>query len=269
MSLPSPLTREFKNRLVRIVARRGGLLLCTDFDGTLVTFNGTPSETSLPPEREKLLTKLANLDRLYLAIISGRKFQELAELVPLENVTLAGNHGLRIRFEDGTNHELDTSEETHRAISAMKSVLQESIGKEEGIIIEDKSFGLVLHYRQYKGNKEKIKERFYRIWNEHSIPDLEVIKGAELLEVRPGNWNKGDAVQLLQDRWGKEIPTIYIGDDTTDEDAFRVLRGQNYGIPVLVDNREDTETEAQYRLKSPKEVTKFLELISEIFCANQ
>lgn len=266
MSLPSPLSRDFKDKLIRIIARHGGLLLCTDFDGTLVTFTGTPDETSLPQKTEELLVKLANSDRLHLAVISGRSFPELAELVPLENATLAGNHGLKIRFEDETDHELETSEETHRAISAMKNGLEQSVGGKEGIIIEDKTFGLALHYRQYKGNKEKIKENFYRIWEENSIPDLEVIEGAELLEVRPGNWNKGDAVQLLREKWG-ELPTIYIGDDTTDEDAFRVLRSQDSGIPVLVSNREETETEAQYKLKDPKEVTEFLEVIREIFGA--
>lgn len=264
MSLPSPLSRDFKDELIRIIARHGGLLLCTDFDGTLVNFTGTPSETSLPLETEEILSKLAGSDRLHLAVISGRSYSELAELVPLENATLAGNHGLKIRFEDGTVHELDTSEETHRAISAMKNDLQENFGEEEGIIIEDKKFGLALHYRQYEGNEEKIKDKFSQIWDEHSIPDLEVIEGAELLEVRPGNWNKGDAVQLLQEKWGA-LPTIYIGDDTTDEDAFHVLRGQDTGLPVIVSNREEIATEAQYRLNDPGEVAKFLQEIQEFF----
>lgn len=264
MSLPSALSEEVQNELFRTIARSGQLLLCTDFDGTLVTFTGTPDETSLPPEMEELLTELANSARLHLAVISGRSFHELAELVPLENATLAGNHGLKIRFEDGTDHELETTEETHRAISAMKTELRESVGEKEGIIIEDKSFGLGLHYRQYQDNEEEIKEEFYRIWEENSIPDLEVIEGIELLEVRPGNWNKGDAVQLLQKRWG-EIPTIYIGDDTTDEDAFRVLRTQNSGIPVIVTSEDEKDTEAQFKLKNPEEVKEFLELFREIF----
>ncbi|MBS3792286.1 trehalose-phosphatase [Candidatus Bipolaricaulota bacterium] len=266
MKLSSALNGKFKDGLIRTIARSGSLLLCTDFDGTLVTFTGTPSETSLPLETEKLLSKLASSDRLHLAVISGRSYSELAELVPLENATLAGNHGLKIRFEDGTVHELDTSQETHRAISAIKSDLQKSVGEEEGIIIEDKKFGLALHYRQYEGNEEKIKDKFWQIWNEHSIPDLEVIEGAKLLEVRPGNWNKGDAVELLQEKWDG-IPTIYIGDDTTDEDAFRVLRGQDTGIPVIVSKKEEVETEAQYGLKDPEEVAEFLRKIQEIFGA--
>ncbi len=148
----------------------------------------------------------------------------------------------------------------------MRSELRESVGEKEGIIIEDKSFGLALHYRQYQGNEDGIKQEFYRIWEENSIPDLEVIEGAELLEVRPGNWNKGDALQLLQERWGK-IPTIYVGDDTTDEDAFSVLRNQNSGVPVIVNSGDERDTEAQYKLKNPEEVREFLKIFHEIFAS--
>ena len=264
MSLPSPLNQEFKDGLRKDIASSGGLLLCTDFDGTLVRFTGTPDETNLPDETRDLLRELANVDGLHLAVISGRSFHELAELVPVENATLAGNHGLKIKFEDGSNHELETGEEIHRAIASLKSDLRGAIGGKDGIIIEDKSFGLALHYRQYSGDKPKIREKFYQIWREHSVPELEVIEGAELLEVRPGNWNKGDAVELLREKWGK-LPTIYIGDDTTDEDAFRVLRDWNLGRPIVVSPEKEVDTEAQYRLTDPDEVTKFLEEILSLF----
>ncbi|MFB6291603.1 MAG: trehalose-phosphatase [Candidatus Bipolaricaulia bacterium] len=267
MRLISPLNQEFLDNLARNISGSGGLLLCTDFDGTLVNFTGSPSETSLPGEIKELLTKLATLERLHLAVISGRSFHELEELVPLKNTTLAGNHGLKIRFEDGTHHELEPSEEMHRVVAALKDDLQKTVGGKEGIIIEDKSFGLAIHYRKYDGDKEEIKKQFYRIWEEHSMPDLEVIKGAELLEVRPSNWNKGDAVRLLQERCG-EMPTIYLGDDTTDEDAFRILRDQNSGIPIIVNKDEEVETEAQYRLQDPEEVSDFLAKIDEIFASN-
>ena len=250
--------------MVRKIARSGKLLLCTDFDGTLVSFTGTPSETSLPDEVKELLSELADSPRLHLAVISGRSFYELDGLVPVENATLAGNHGLKIRFEDGTSHELETSEKIHRTISAMKADIEETVGDKPGVIIEDKSFGLALHYRKFNGDKESIKEVFSKIWSEHSINELEVIEGAELLEVRPGNWNKGDAVKLLQQKWGG-LPTIYIGDDTTDEDAFRVLKTQDGGIPIIVSKDEEVSTEATYRLDDTGAVRDFLEEIGEIF----
>lgn len=260
----SPPEEEFRSQLIKAREEFDDLLLCTDFDGTLVTFTGVPSQTKLPEETRELLGRLAGLDGLHLAIISGRGFQELTDLVPLSNATLAGNHGLKIRFASGSTYEPDIAEEIHQTISRLNEVVRENFAGKEGIIIENKGFGLALHYRQFEGNQEEVKNRFRKIWSQHEIPDLELIKGAKLLEVRPSTWNKGNAVQLLQEKW-EEVPTIYIGDDTTDEDAFAVLREQEFGFPVLVSQVEDEDSLAQYRLSNPQEVKGFLEDLYQIF----
>ncbi len=260
----SPPDEEFRAKLVEAREKFGDLLLCSDFDGTLVTFTGVPSQTRLPEETRDLLSGLAGLEELHLAIISGRGFRELTDLVPLENATLAGNHGLKIRFESGSTYEPEIAEEIHGAIADLKGDVQEHFGGKEGIIIEDKGFGLGLHYRQFEGDQEKVKENFREIWKRHEISALEVIEGAKLMEVRPNNWNKGDAVRLLQEKW-EEVPTIYIGDDTTDEDAFQVLREQEFGFPVLVSQFENEESRAQYRLTNPQEVKGFLKDLYQLF----
>jgi len=235
----------------------GELLFCTDFDGTLVNFTGVPSETELPEKTGDLLKRLATLENLHLAVISGRGFEELAELVPLENVTLAGNHGLKIRFQDGNVRKPETGEEIKQTIQEINSRVQEAFGELDGVIIENKGFGLALHYRQYDGETGAIKEEFYEIWNRHAMPLLEVIQGAQLVEIRPKEWNKGDAVDLLRHKWG-DPPTIYVGDDTTDEDAFAVLTGVENGFPVLVAEGENPDTKARYRLENPEAVNDFL-----------
>ena len=235
----------------------GELLFCTDFDGTLVNFTGLPSETELPEETGDLLKRLATLENLHLAVISGRGFEELAELVPLDNVTLAGNHGLKIRFQDGRTRKPETGEEIKETIQKINSEVQEAFGCLDGIIIENKGFGLALHYRQYGGEAESVKEKFYEIWDRHGIPLLEVIQGAKLVEIRPAKWNKGDAVDLLRRKWGKP-PTIYVGDDTTDEDAFGVLENAKNGFPILVAEEENHDTGARYRLENPAAVNDFL-----------
>ncbi len=235
----------------------GELLFCTDFDGTLVNFTGLPSETELPEETGDRLKRLATLENLHLAVISGRGFDELAELVPLENVTLAGNHGLKIRFQDGTTRKPETGEEIKEAIRKINSEVQEAFGSLPGIIIENKGFGLALHYRQYEGEAKAVKKKFYEIWNRHGIPLLEVIQGAKLVEIRPKEWNKGDAVELLR-RGLDNPPTIYVGDDTTDEDAFAVLENVKNGFPILVAEADNPDTAARYRLENPAAVNEFL-----------
>ena len=264
MTLPSPLSSKFKTDLAKEIAKSWELLLCSDFDGTLVHFTGIPSETTLPPETEELLSRLGSLENLHLAIISGRGFRELTDLVPIENATLVGNHGLKTRFEDGTNHEPEILDDLSRAISALERDVRERFAGKDGIIIEDKGFGLALHYRQYTGDKNKIKKSFGDLWNSHSHSELELIEGAELMEIRPSTWDKGDAIRVLQERWGM-LPTIYLGDDTTDEDAFRVLRNQDRGYPIIVSEETQPSTLASYRLKNPEEVRRFLEEIYKIF----
>ncbi|MBS3814314.1 trehalose-phosphatase [Candidatus Bipolaricaulota bacterium] len=258
MKLSNPFNAELKQRLDNAIDESKRILLCTDFDGTLVTFTGLPSETQLPIEMRELLTRLAGLEALHLAIISGRRFQELSELVPVEGVTLAGNHGLKIQFKDGTAYEPEIGEDLKKTIALFNKDIQERFGDKEGIIIENKNFGLALHYRRYDGDEGKIEDEFHEIWKDHNFSALEVIEGAKLLEVRPANWNKGDAIKLLQEKWGGR-PTIYLGDDTTDEDAFRVLQGQNLGFPILVSRDENKDTNAQYRLKDPAAVGDFLD----------
>ncbi len=235
----------------------GELLFCTDFDGTLVNFTGVPSETELPEETRNLLKRLSMLENLHLAVISGRGFEELTELVPLENVTLAGNHGLKIRFQDGRTRKPETGEEIKETIRKINSEVQKAFGSLAGVIIEDKGFGLALHYRQYEGEAGSVKEKFYEIWDRHGIPLLEVIQGAKLVEIRPKKWNKGDAVELLRQKWGKPT-TIYVGDDTTDEDAFGVLEDIKNGFPILVAEGENPDTRARYRLENPAAVNDFL-----------
>lgn len=265
MKFSSPSNNKLKQRLDNALGESERVLLCTDFDGTLVTFTGIPSETQLPNRMRKLLTNLAGLNELHLAIISGRRFQELSKLVPVEGVTLAGNHGLKIRFRDGTVYEPEIGEDLKKTIALLNKDIQERFGDKEGIIIENKSFGLALHYRQYDGNEGKIKDEFYEIWKDHNFSALEVIEGEKLLEVRPANWNKGDAVQLLQEKWAGRLTTIYLGDDTTDEDAFRVLQNQNFSFPILVSRDENKGTHAQYRLKDPSAVGDFLEDLYRYF----
>jgi len=239
------------------LAGSGELLFCTDFDGTLVNFTGVPSETELPEKTGDRLKRLVTLENLHLAVISGRGFEELEELVPLENITLAGNHGLKIRFQDGRIRKPETGEEIKETIQKINSEVQEAFGKLNGVIIENKGFGLALHYRQYDGDTGRIKEEFYEIWNRHAIPLLEVIQGAKLVEIRPKEWNKGDAVELL--RRGLNNPlTIYVGDDTTDEDAFAVLTEVENGFPILVAEGENPDTGARFRLENPDAVNDFL-----------
>ncbi len=254
------LSSEAKQDLRLTMSNAPGLLLCCDFDGTLVPFTDDPLDTELPKSQKSLLQDLANLDEVHLAVISGRDFDELTDLVPIENAVLAGNHGLNLMQENGEIHRPEVDGKVEPVISRIRDRVHDVYEDISGIIIEDKGIGLTVHYRKYDGDPETIKEKFYRIWSEHEIPELELLEGAKLLEIRPSNWDKGDALQTIR-RDLPEIPAVYVGDDTTDEDAFAVLKDDPQGYPIVVGKEKEKDTNATFYLEDTQAVTEFLNFI--------
>jgi len=258
--LTDALSEKSKQEFSRIFAKSQCLLLCCDFDGTLVPFTDDPTETQLPEKRKDLLQQLANLSEVHLAVISGRNFNQLLKLVPIDKAILAGNHGLKLRWENETIRKPEISQEIEPVIEQIHAQLKSKFRDRNGLILEDKGVGLTVHYRKHQGNTTKVKNDFYRIWKNHQIPQLEVIEGAKLLEIRPTGWNKGDTLKLIRDKL-PEMPSIYIGDDTTDEDAFEILRHHEKSFPILVGDRNKENTKAKLYLSSPGEVIELLSFI--------
>jgi len=95
--------------------------------------------------------------------------------------------------------------------------------------------------------------------------ELRRIDGKKVYELLPAiDWDKGKAVIWLLETLGLEsrsggIRPIYIGDDRTDEDAFRAL--EERGIGILV-SEQSQSTAATYSLKDPAEVERFLRALA-------
>uniref|UniRef100_A0A0A8YKH4 Trehalose 6-phosphate phosphatase n=1 Tax=Arundo donax TaxID=35708 RepID=A0A0A8YKH4_ARUDO len=95
-----------------------------------------------------------------------------------------------------------------------------------------------------------------------NYPGLRLTKGRKVLEIRPSiKWDKGKALEFLLESLGfadsRDVFPIYIGDDRTDEDAFKVLHDMGQGIGILV-SKIPKETSASYSLREPSEVKGFL-----------
>ncbi|XP_018513697.1 probable trehalose-phosphate phosphatase E isoform X4 [Brassica rapa] len=100
-----------------------------------------------------------------------------------------------------------------------------------------------------------------------NYPKLMLTQGRKVLEIRPIiKWDKGKALEFLLESLGYENCThvfpIYIGDDRTDEDAFKILRDKRQGLGILV-SKYAKETNASYSLQEPDEVMDFLERLVE------
>ncbi len=274
MAPPSALARWDE-----IVSRLAGArpVLFLDYDGTLAPLASTPDLATLPePTREALARAAA---RFPVAILSGRDREDVAAKVGLPDLVYAGCHGFdiaggaalpdpRLRREVGPGIPAE--------IAAAAAKLTAALGAMPGVLIEPKRFALSVHYRL--APPERVPE-IERAVDEAlaAHPALQKGLGKKLFELRPKlSWHKGKALLWILCRLGgcraptnPEMPErpkvpIYIGDDVTDEDAFRAVAARGIGIVVTHDADLGRETAAAYSLRDPAEVREWLERLADL-----
>jgi len=230
--------------------------LFLDYDGTLTPIVKRPELAILSKKRKVILKKLSRSPKLTIAIISGRKLADVKKTVGLNNIYYAGNHGFEISGP-GIKLVHPKAQKYKPYLKQIAAKLKKSLKNISGIIIEDKDLCLSLHYRLAKSKDlKKIKTIFNRTIKPLK-KHVKITFGKKILEVRPKiNWHKGKAVlwlfkKLSQNK--KDIP-IYIGDDQTDEDAFKALRKK--GLTIRVGKSKGSR--AQQCLKDIDSVYTFL-----------
>jgi alpha,alpha-trehalase len=142
--------------------------------------------------------------------------------------------------------------------------LHQELDSIPGAQIERKRFSIAVHYRNVaEENVEEIHHIVKRIVDKKS--SLALSSGKKVFELQPDiDWDKGKVVLWLLTKLnlkGSDVISIYLGDDLTDENAFRALTQK--GITMLVGNHGH-KTSAQYGLKNVKEVKEFLSKIKSI-----
>jgi len=245
------------------------ILLLSDYDGTLTPIVGRPQDALLPSGVREKLGALAKNPAFSIGIISGRSLSDVKALVGLEEIYYAGNHGLEIEGP-GISFISPVGKDTRDEITTLSRRFLERFGSFEGVIVEDKGLSLSVHYRLVKPAEEKEVAGIFRQLTSPGIlrGNIRVATGKKVLEVRPAiDWDKGKAVDTIV----KEIKalfraepllTIYLGDDTTDEDAFRILhRPQGWSVFV---GESGQPSNADYFLNSTREVVAFLSRLLEL-----
>jgi len=245
------------------------VLFLSDYDGTLTPIVSRPEEAILPPAVREKLAALAAKPAFSVGIISGRALNELRGLVGINGIYYAGNHGLEIEGP-GLKFISPGAEAAQALIRELNGQLSASLGGITGVIVEDKGLSLSVHYRLVReGEEDKVTDIFRQVTSPYlGAGKIRVTSGKKVWEVRPPvDWHKGKAVGTINDkiklllRVG-QLLTIYLGDDNTDEDAFRVLhRQQGWGILVGGDNPASS---AGYFLDSTSEVEAFLGRLLEL-----
>jgi len=250
-------------RLDEIEAKMEGFQLAffLDYDGTLTPIVETPSEAKLSEEARSVVRALST--RYPTAIVSGRARATAQGLVQLHGLYYAGSHGFDILGPNGSNYKVADS--FRPALEDAKAKLEEALAHIPGALVEDNNFSVSAHYRMVAEgpDREYVDEVVGKLVAE--MPMLRRTYGKMVYELRPSaDWDKGKAVEWLIENWIKkesELPVfpVYIGDDVTDEDAFRVMAGLGgFGI-IVSDTATRSNTAGSYALRSPFEVVRFLE----------
>lgn len=247
--------------------RTGRMLVALDYDGTLVPIAPRPEAAVLPEATRALLARLAARPDTHVAVVSGRGLEDIRSRVGLEGVYYVGNHGLEI-VGPGLRWVHEAAVAATPRIAECAAGLRAGLDGIEGVVMEDKRITLSVHYRLVRAEEDVARVRAAVLETCAGRDGIRITEGKRVLEVRPAvDWDKGRATRFLLEALGLEStpqpPVVFFGDDLTDEDAFRALRGRGDGILVASAAEMRPDTAASTLVESTDEVLALLEALAE------
>lgn len=255
-------------RLVRRIAAADPLLLCLDYDGTLVPIAAHPSQARLPAPTRRLLRQLSRQQGIRVVVVSGRALPELERRVAVPGLYYVGNHGLelsgpRIRYVHAA------ARASRPRIRRLARRLRAALRPVPGAWVEEKGLTASVHLRAVR---PAARQRCLRIVAAVTAPErrraaIRLTRGKEVVELRPPvRWGKGESVAWIRERLtaggrAARPVLVYLGDDETDEGAFRMVN-RFRGCSVFVGVRPQA-TAARWRMRGPRDVRAALAAILE------
>ncbi|XP_074263001.1 putative trehalose-phosphate phosphatase H isoform X1 [Silene latifolia] len=276
------------------------IVMFLDYDGTLSPIVQDPEKAFMSNEMRAAVKEVAKY--FPTAIVSGRGKDKVYDFVKLKELYYAGSHGMDIegptndkvcilvnffliygnfsfiylhsnkytfcsRMKQNDKSILcQPASEFLPMITEVYEKLVQKTSTIEGAHVESNKFCLSVHFRCVDEKEwPELAEHVKEVLNDY--PELKMTTGRKVLEIKPTiKWDKGNALEFLLEALGfansKDVLPIYIGDDRTDEDAFKVLRKRKQGFGILV-SKFPKETNAAYTLQDPTEVMRFLERLVE------
>ncbi|KAH9670002.1 putative trehalose-phosphate phosphatase J [Citrus sinensis] len=244
------------------------IVMFLDYDGTLSPIVENPDRAFMSGKMRRAVRQLAKY--FPTAIVTGRCRDKVYDFVKLAELYYAGSHGMDIKGPTkGLKYNqkskvvnFQPASEFLPLIDKVYKVLVEKTKSTPGARVENNKFCISVHFRCVDEKKwndlaQKVKE----VVNEY--PQLNWRQGRMVMEIRPKiEWDKGKALEFLLECLGfadcSNVFPVYIGDDTTDEDAFKILRKREQGFGILV-SKFPKKTSASYSLREPDEVMDFLQ----------
>jgi trehalose 6-phosphate phosphatase len=230
-------------------------VLLLDYDGTIAPFSSRRDQAYPYPTVPELLDCIMSTCRTRVALISGRSAREIPALLGVNpHPEIWGVHGLERLTCDGSYYVAPISDDTQSVLEEADAWIdQQGLGS----FAEMKPGAVAVHWRGLNANEiEEVRTKAYHIlWPFARRANLLLEEFDGGVELRPTNRCKADAVRTILSETGSDPAVAYLGDDTTDEDAFRFLNGR--GLTALV-RPMYRFTAAQVWLRPPEDVVQFL-----------
>ncbi|XP_065874614.1 probable trehalose-phosphate phosphatase J [Euphorbia lathyris] len=248
------------------------IVMFLDYDGTLSPIVDDPDRAFMSKKMRATVRKLARC--FPTAIVSGRCRDKVYNFVRLAELYYAGSHGMDIKGPaKGSKYKKANQALTFQPASEflpmIDEVYKELVEKTKstpGAKVENNKFCVSVHFRCVDEKKwSELAQVVRSVLKDY--PKLRLTQGRKVLEIRPTiKWDKGKALEFLLESLGfgncTDVFPVYIGDDRTDEDAFKVLREKGQGFGILV-SKFPKDTNASYSLQEPTQVMDFLQRLVE------
>jgi len=252
------------SRLWDTLTQRRLLMIFLDFDGTLAPLAPTPRAARLPEATRVIVRRLARAPGCRVVVISGRALKDLRAQVNVPGIVYAGNHGLEIQGP-GMRWQYPLPVAYRRLQGQVRRDLAARVRPIPGVLIEDKGLTFSIHYRLVRPRDQATVRRAVLsvVRQPMARGEIRLTSGKKVIEIRPAvAWHKGTAVRWLMDKQrcipgSRQAYAVYIGDDRTDEDAFRAVGSAGLTIRV----GRSRASAASYALKTPAAVRAFLKCV--------
>lgn len=251
------ISQDFYTLKDELQKAESAILIC-DYDGTLAPFVENRFQAYTYPGIIPRLEKIRTIGD-EIAVVTGRPISEILDLMPLaKHLEVWASHGMQHKLADGALRNYPLS-------SRVEDILKEAFEwcRKTGFEnrLDWKHGSLAIHWRGLPVDdaaeiSSQVKNSWQLLIDVSNDVNIHEFDGG--LELRAAGRDKGSAVKELlgKQRTGK-LFAAFIGDDLTDEDAFRAIKDHGYGILVREEYRE---TEAEFWIKPPGELYEFLDM---------
>jgi trehalose 6-phosphate synthase/phosphatase len=234
-------------------------ILFLDYDGTLTPYKNHPADAIPGKHLLKTFRKILDHPDTEIVLISGRDRNTLEQWFGQLHISIVAEHGLFLREKNSKWQLLKPIRKNWK--KKIIPILDRYSEKLPGSFVEEKEYSVVFHYRKSDPAfaSLRMKELYNYLVNYTSNMDVQLIDANKALEVKNAGIDKGVAALHWLSKIKKKKTFVFAaGDDTTDEDLFRVMPENAYSIRVGLQ-----PTFARFNVNNQKDVIGLLEEFGE------